>query len=240
MLTETVAYSAKYGYAGAMVAIAYHEGKLVALLDWKTSIAIYSEDALQVAAYAKALEEMTDKDAAAVDGTLSNPQPIAVESADGLISIVSGVDLAVTMEADRDTVGVGGRLTYAISVTNNSTSTNALGVRVTDTLPSEVNFESASKMCTESDGVITCDVGELGSDETAEMTIVVTVNPSAIEAITNTAPMEGDQVDPDLTNNSDTEETAVVPIPCTLEVELDYADSTLTMDFNVGTLEPAL
>ena len=51
-------FSAKYRYAGAMDAIAYRDGSLVAL-DWKTSNGIYPEYALQVAAYAKALEEMT-------------------------------------------------------------------------------------------------------------------------------------------------------------------------------------
>lgn len=59
-LTETMVYSAKYHYAGAMDAIAYRNGKLVAL-DWKTSNGIYPEYALQVAAYAKALEEMTEE-----------------------------------------------------------------------------------------------------------------------------------------------------------------------------------
>ncbi len=57
-LTETMVYSAKYRYAGAMDAVAYRKGKMVAL-DWKTSNGFYSEYALQVAAYAKALEEMT-------------------------------------------------------------------------------------------------------------------------------------------------------------------------------------
>jgi hypothetical protein len=51
-------YSAKYKYAGAMDAVAYRDGKMVAL-DWKTSNGLYGEYALQVAAYAKALEEMT-------------------------------------------------------------------------------------------------------------------------------------------------------------------------------------
>ena len=57
-LTETMVYSAKYKYAGAMDALAYRDGKMVAL-DWKTSNGLYGEYALQVAAYAKALEEMT-------------------------------------------------------------------------------------------------------------------------------------------------------------------------------------
>ena len=57
-LTETAVYSAKYRYAGAMDAVAYRGGTLVAL-DWKTSNGLYPEYLLQVAAYAKALEEMS-------------------------------------------------------------------------------------------------------------------------------------------------------------------------------------
>ncbi len=57
-LTEAMLYSAKYRYAGSADAIAYRDGKLI-LLDWKTGNGIYPEYGLQVAAYAKALEEMT-------------------------------------------------------------------------------------------------------------------------------------------------------------------------------------
>ncbi len=57
-LTETMVFSDTHHYAGAMDALATREGALVAL-DWKTSNAVYPEYALQVAAYAKALEEMT-------------------------------------------------------------------------------------------------------------------------------------------------------------------------------------
>ncbi len=57
-LTETLVYSAKYRYAGAMDALASRGDTLVAL-DWKTGNRIYPEFDLQVAAYAKALEEMS-------------------------------------------------------------------------------------------------------------------------------------------------------------------------------------
>ena len=57
-LTEAMLYSAKYRYAGSADAIAYRDGKLT-VLDWKTGNGIYPEYGLQVAAYAKALEEMT-------------------------------------------------------------------------------------------------------------------------------------------------------------------------------------
>ena len=59
-LTETMVYSAKYRYAGAMDAVAYRNGTLVAL-DWKTGNGLYPEYLLQVAAYAKALEEMSEE-----------------------------------------------------------------------------------------------------------------------------------------------------------------------------------
>ena len=57
-LTEAMVYSEKYRYAGSADAIAYRDGKLI-VLDWKTGNGIYPEYGLQVAAYAKALEEMT-------------------------------------------------------------------------------------------------------------------------------------------------------------------------------------
>ena len=57
-LTETTVYSDKYHYAGSMDAVAYRGNALV-VVDWKTSNGLYREYALQVAAYAKALEEMT-------------------------------------------------------------------------------------------------------------------------------------------------------------------------------------
>ena len=57
-LSEAMVYSEKHRYAGAVDAIAYRDGKLI-VLDWKTGNGIYPEYGLQVAAYAKALEEMT-------------------------------------------------------------------------------------------------------------------------------------------------------------------------------------
>ncbi len=57
-LTETMVFSGKYRYAGAMDAVAYRNGQLVAL-DWKTGNGLYPDHLLQVAAYAKALEEMS-------------------------------------------------------------------------------------------------------------------------------------------------------------------------------------
>ena len=58
--TETPVYSTKHRYAGTMDAVAYR-GRTQICLDWKTSNGLYPEYALQLAAYAKALEEMTGR-----------------------------------------------------------------------------------------------------------------------------------------------------------------------------------
>lgn len=60
-LTETMVFSPTHRYAGAMDALAWRAGggqRLVAL-DWKTSNSLHPEYALQVAAYARAMEEMS-------------------------------------------------------------------------------------------------------------------------------------------------------------------------------------
>jgi hypothetical protein len=57
-VAESRVYSLAHRYAGTMDAMAYRGGKRV-ILDWKTSSGLYPEMALQVAAYAKAYEEMS-------------------------------------------------------------------------------------------------------------------------------------------------------------------------------------
>lgn len=52
-----VVYSHEHQYAGAVDAVARFDGKII-VMDWKTGNQIHQEYALQVAAYAKAYEEM--------------------------------------------------------------------------------------------------------------------------------------------------------------------------------------
>jgi hypothetical protein len=54
---EQVVYSPKYGYAGTLDLLAEVNGEL-AVLDWKTGKAVYSEAHLQNAAYRQAVREM--------------------------------------------------------------------------------------------------------------------------------------------------------------------------------------
>jgi hypothetical protein len=45
--------------------------------------------------------------------------------------------------------------------------------------------------------------------------------------------------DGDFNSNPTTVAITVIPAPCTLALSLSYASSTLTLEFEVGTLEPA-
>ena len=121
---------------------------------------------------------------------------------------VQSVDLAITKTDSPDPVLFGHELTYTILVTNNSPDL-ATGVAVVDTLPAGVGFVSASAGCVEATGVVTCDVGDLASGAVAEITIVVTA-PEEEVVLFNTATVTGNELDPDLENNTATAETTVI------------------------------
>ena len=118
-------------------------------------------------------------------------------------------DLSVAKSDSPDPVDVESSLTYTIEVSNAGPS-GANGITLTDPLPDDVSLESVSASqgtCSEADETITCDLGSLGSAETATVTLVVM--PSAEGTVTNTATVSAVEVDPDPSNNSATESTTV-------------------------------
>jgi len=122
---------------------------------------------------------------------------------------VQSVDLAISKGDDPDPVRFGEELTYTLLVTNNGLQ-DATGVTVVDTLPAGVGFVSASAGCAELGGVVTCDVGALASGVVEEITIVVTA-PGQEGTITNTATVTGNELDPDVVNNTATTDTTIIP-----------------------------
>src|SRR5918994_6773442 len=98
----------------------------------------------------------------------------------------SGHDLVLTKSDSPDPVTQGSNLTYTIQVQNNAAA--ATGVVVTDTLPSRVDFVSATSTqgtCSQAGGVVTCDIGDMAAGTTATVTIVV--RPKQTGTISNTA-----------------------------------------------------
>jgi uncharacterized repeat protein (TIGR01451 family) len=124
-------------------------------------------------------------------------------------------DLMITKSDSPDPVTAGSTLTYTLTVTNNG-PTDATGVIVTDTLPMEVLFVSATASqgsCSEAAGVVACNLGNLASAASASVTIEGTVDPSTLAGmITNTASVTANENDPDSANNTANTETLVTVI----------------------------
>jgi uncharacterized repeat protein (TIGR01451 family) len=130
----------------------------------------------------------------------------------------AGADLTITKSGAPNPVVSGNRLTYTIAVTNNGPQ-DATGVTVTDALPGSLHFNSVSSSqgaCTRSTatnpqpkgGTVTCSVGNLANGAKASITIVVTATTPG--TLTNTAKVNGNETDPDSSNNSATATTTVV------------------------------
>ena len=99
--------------------------------------------------------------------TVMSSVPVAPES-----------DLSITMTGSAGSVGAGSHLTYTIEASNSGPSTDTAAV-VTDTLPANVTFVSASGGATPSGGVLTLPVGSLAPGATNTLTIVVTPTAAA-------------------------------------------------------------
>lgn len=123
----------------------------------------------------------------------------------------SGHDLVLTKSDSPDPVVAGNNLTYTISVRNNGTA-EATDVVVTDTLPADVDFVSASTTlgsCVQAAKVVTCNLGAIGAGGTATVTIVVKAKKAG--SISNTAAVTSSGVPPEVNtaNNTDTATTVV-------------------------------
>ena len=182
---------------------------------------------------------VADTDAGAT-GTLVNTAEITVpegttdgnsgnNSATDTDSLAPSTDLAITKIGDTDPIVAGNNLTYTITVTNNGPS-DATGVTVKDNLPAGVTFVDATPTqgsCSQSLGVISCNLGAM-PDGTFENIMVVVTVPSSVQAgsdLTNTASVKGNETDPDDSNNSGTESTVVTKVTTIADLSITKTDS---------------
>ena len=153
-------------------------------------------------------------------------------------------DLVLTKTDSPDPVSQYSTLIYTIYVSNAGPS-DAQGVMVTDILPGDVTYDSAitsQGSCTEIDKTVQCDLGELLTGESA--TVTITVIPTVVGLLSSTASVTSDLMDPDTTNNSDTEETTVNPPSADLSItKTDWpdpvsVDGVLVYEIGVSNLGP--
>jgi len=125
-------------------------------------------------------------------------------------------DLKLTKTASAPSLPAGSTLTYEIAVENLGLDP-ATGVVVTDTLPRDVDYVSASSSagsCALQNRKLTCSIGVLEGGPTASSrtaTVTLAVIPRIAGTITNTASVKGDQRDSDAANNEASVSTSVLP-----------------------------
>ena len=150
---------------------------------------------------------------ATVSTTAANDPTPGNNSATAQTAVNPAADVSVTKNDSPDPIAVGSNLTYTITVTNNGPSA-AAGVTLTDALPANVAFVSATStvgVCAEAAGTVTCDIGALANGASAVVTIVITPQAPAVGIISNTATATATTFDHLPGNNSDTETTTVQP-----------------------------
>ena len=129
-------------------------------------------------------------------------------------------DVAIVKTASPEPVNQGTNLTYTLQVTNNGPAV-AEGVVVTDPLPSQVTYTSASTTqgsCSQSGGTVTCNLGSISVGGL----VVITINVSAAtfsssSLASNTASVTAATGDPNLTNNSSTA-TSTIQSPTAVQI----------------------
>jgi uncharacterized repeat protein (TIGR01451 family) len=170
-------------------------------------------------------------------GTITNTASVAADEADPVsgnnsdtegttVFIPQTADLSVTKSGDpHPAVLIYGTLTYEITVTNLEHIT-AENVTVTDILPANVTYQSASGTgwsCSESAGVVTCDRPSLSVGTAPVITIVVTAPPTA-QTLINNVTVSSDTTDPNTANNTDSVETMVISSLNLSIAKSDYPD----------------
>jgi uncharacterized repeat protein (TIGR01451 family) len=122
-------------------------------------------------------------------------------------------DLEVIKADTPDPVLVGAPLTYTIRVANLGPQA-ATGVVVTDEMPSQTIFVSASTTsgnCERKGRRVTCNIGNLAADATKAnaVTVTVQVQPRKVGTIENTASVDSIENDPVTANDRSTTSTQV-------------------------------
>jgi uncharacterized repeat protein (TIGR01451 family) len=125
---------------------------------------------------------------------------------DGFACCVPMADFAITQAASTNNVFLGQNLTYTLSISNLGLQ-GVSSVSITDAIPANVTFVSASPGCVFANGMVTCDLGAMNAG--ASNGVTITVTPLAVGFVTNVVSVGSTLLDPSLANNSNTNVTSV-------------------------------
>ncbi len=129
---------------------------------------------------------------------------------------VSPADLSVSTNTDRDSVSVGEEITYSYTIRNNGPATST-SPTLTATLSEYVSLVSAasatSTPCSHSDVEVTCVLGDLRAGATTTSAVIVRVDPTASNDISNRATVYGGQPDDNPGDNARRVTTLLIAPP---------------------------
>lgn len=137
---------------------------------------------------------------------------VAIGLAGGLSAATAApgpTDLALTKSDSADPVTEGGTFVYTIQAANTGAN-DATDVIVTDVLPNQVGYVSAtatSGSCTRQKSTVTCNLGTVNAGVTATVTIAVKATKSGTAS--NTAALSTTVADANAANDQDTETTVI-------------------------------
>jgi uncharacterized repeat protein (TIGR01451 family) len=140
--------------------------------------------------------------------TSATPDPTSPNSSTSTASVATGIaDLSVTKTSspNQPQIPANTDVTYTITVTNLGPA-NASGVTLTDTIPANITFVSATSTqgsCTGT-GPVTCNLGTVNSGSNAIVTVVGRTGSNAPGSTTNTATVSSATPDPNPANNTAT------------------------------------
>lgn len=138
------------------------------------------------------------------DGLAYRSQNVIVLMRSALVNAVDSTDLSITQIDSPDPCIVGGVLTYRIAVRNFGPNV-ASEIVVTDRLPMDARFISASPGCSETKGVVTCSLESLPSGEEARLEVNVEATSEGFLA--NNVTVSAQQPDTRTINNTDRQES---------------------------------
>ncbi len=179
--------------------------------------------------------------------TSATSDPDLDNNSDSINAPTSPADLSVTKTVDADEVAPGGPIGWTVTVTNSGPGT-ARNVALLDTLPAGVTLLStelngATGSCS-GDPAVLCVLGDLAVDQTAELLITATVDPSTQGQLTNAASATSpDDADP---QNNTAQASATVVAAADLSVvktvsgDPPVAGGTVEWTIEVGNAGPAV
>lgn len=142
-------------------------------------------------------------------------------------TVDSDVGIVKTVTSPTGNATAGGNIVYELKATNHGPS-DATGVSVSDTLPTNLTLVSAPG-CTVLGKTLTCAVGALANGDSQTFTVTATVASSETTSVSNTATVSSTTPDSNATNNSST-----VPKPVSALADLVVTKTASKADLRQG------